>query len=275
MEINGRTNGRSRLRLATIAAFVLGLLSAASPVARAGDALAYQAATALARATFANTQSGGIPAVKSHAADIERALIGGREIIDDAAAHGTILTDGGGESLGAMEIASKDGKSVVAVPNPYPFLALYLGSYYNEVGRPEDALRVLTLGLSLFVRGGNPPLGRHWAALMSERGVALDALKRFDEALAGYDELLRQPNVDERTRALIYRGRGFALTEIGRLADAEAAYQKSLEIEPGNARALRELSYIRSLKAGGQRAPGVVAPLQPHASQQEEEKPSY
>ena len=259
------------MRFATTAAFVLGLLATASPGAHADEVPLYQAATALASATFADQRSGGILAVKPHAVEIEWALASGRRAIDDAAAQGTILTDGREETLFAMASAAQEGKAAVAVANPYPFLALLLGSYYNELGRFEDAFRVLSLGLSLFGTGGSNHLGRHWAPLMYERGTALVGLKRLDEVLAVYDELLKAPALDNAMHARIHRGRGFALTELGRLPEAEAAYQKSLEIEPGNQRALRELDYIRYLMAGGQRAPARLAPLQPQAAPQKEE----
>lgn len=250
------------MRLATIAALLLGLLAAALPAARAADDSPYQAATALARATFADSRSGGILAVKAHAAEIEWTLIGGRQAIEDAAAHGTVLTDGREETLFAMASAVREGKSATAMANPYPFLALTLGSYYNEVGRPEDALRVLTLGLTFFVATGEHHLGKHWAPLMYERGVALVSLKRYEEALSVYDELVNHPGLDKPLLALIHRGRGFALIELGRLPEAETAYQKSLEIEPGNKIAQHELEYIEKLKAGGQRAPAALAPVQ-------------
>jgi len=158
----------------------------------------------------------------------------GRQAIDDAAAHGTILTDGGGESLPAMAIASKNGKSAIAVANPYPFLALYLGSYYNEAGQSEDALRVLTLGLTLFVTDGDTHLGRRWAPLMYERGTALIALKRFDEVLAVYDELLKQPDLDKAIQARIGVGQGDL--PLGRLLHLRSDLVEALDLclDPGN-----------------------------------------
>ncbi|MBL6851912.1 MAG: tetratricopeptide repeat protein [Alphaproteobacteria bacterium] len=262
------------MRLAMIAAFVVRLFAAALPPAHAADVPPYQAATALAHAALADARSGGILGLRPHVADIERALAGGRQAIDDAAAHGTMLTDGLGETITAMAISSKSGKNAISVANPYPVLALYLGSYYNEVGQSEDALRVMTLGLTLFVTG-DLHLGDHWADLMYERGAALVALKRYGEVLAAYDEIEKLPNLDKATQARIWRSRGFILTEQGRLLEAEAAYHKSLEIEPNNDRALHELAYIEKLKAGGERQPGGLAPVQPQTTPQSESKPTH
>ena len=51
------------------------------------------------------------------------------------------------------------------------------------------------------------------------------------------------------------RGRGFALIELRRLDEAEQSYRDSLVSEPNNPNALRELTYIRQLRAGGPTAP--------------------
>ncbi|MDR2212490.1 MAG: tetratricopeptide repeat protein [Pseudomonadales bacterium] len=51
----------------------------------------------------------------------------------------------------------------------------------------------------------------------------------------------------ERARAL--RGQGFALIELGRLDEAQAAFEQSLQNEPGNPTAEGELKYIEQLRA--------------------------
>lgn len=64
-------------------------------------------------------------------------------------------------------------------------------------------------------------------------------------------------------RAHLQRGRGFALTELGRLDEAEAAYNEALKIDPNDDRAKHELEYIAHLKAGGSPTEGGLAPVQP------------
>ena len=98
--------------------------------------------------------------------------------------------------------------------------------------------------------------------LLSEKGSAYVVLKQWPQSLAVYEEGLNLPGLKDRDRARLLRGKGFALTELGRLDDAEAAYQASLTSEPGNERALKELDYIRRVRAGGPRtATGIyVAP---------------
>jgi tetratricopeptide (TPR) repeat protein len=87
--------------------------------------------------------------------------------------------------------------------------------------------------------------------LTSERGAALLALKQWPDALANYEKGLGISPLPDSARALLLRGRGFSLTELGRLDDAEKSYRDSLIAEPNNARALAELNYIARIRAGG------------------------
>jgi tetratricopeptide (TPR) repeat protein len=164
------------------------------------------------------------------------------------------LTDGVGEALVAMSMAAEIDQNqkttqAVAVQNPYPEISLYLGSYYNEVNQPADALRILDIGLSLSAVSGLD-LGEHRADLIAERGAALSGLQRWSDMLTDYDDGLKIDDLDRLMRARMDRGRGYALTELGRLDEAESAYNESLKNEPDNAHALSELSYIARLRTG-------------------------
>ncbi len=220
---------------------------------------------ALLKATQADVAQSGVKGVAAHAADIERALDEGAVCCPRfAGGRGPffVLTDGMLDTLvGRGEAAAdqKDGKAkggqTTAVNNPYPFLALYLGSYYNEMQRPEDALRVLDKGLKLMVM---PAVASHTSYLASERALSLTRLARLPEALAAYDEGLKLAAIDDKGKARMQRGRGYVFTEMGRLDEAEEAYKESLKLEPGNRIALGELDYIAKLKVGGEKAPGGI-----------------
>lgn len=129
-------------------ALCLGLVALCTTGVLAADRPVWMQATDLLKVTVADVHSGGIVAVRAHVGDIETALAGAKQTIADAADHGTILADGLGETLVAMMAASKGGRGAQAVANPYPLMALYLGSYYNEIGQSGDAVRVLDLGLT-------------------------------------------------------------------------------------------------------------------------------
>lgn len=216
-------------------------------------------------ATKADLQTGGLLAVGAHVADLEHALADAKQPAASSGADTVyVLTDGPTETLLALAAAASDknapaGRKVVALNNPYPAISLYLGSYYNEIGKPEEALRVLDAGLTL----ENSTLGLHQPLLISERGAALASMKRWPDALADYDKGLALAGLADSARARLYRGRGFALTELGRLDEAEQAYRDSLKLAPGNAIAQQELDYIAHLRAGGAAEPTGITMPQP------------
>jgi len=165
-----------------------------------------------------------------------------------------VLTNGPLE-LAAAQSGGMPGARVVAIQNPYPMASFFLGTYYNEIGRPQDALRVLDAGIALPAAPMGSDSGQVQQMLLGERGIALAALKRFDESLASYDRALAIRGLDNEQRGVLLRGRGFALIELNRLDEAEQAYSDSLAIDPNNPRAQQELTYIQRLRAGGPRAP--------------------
>jgi tetratricopeptide (TPR) repeat protein len=218
---------------------------------------------ALLKQTQADVEAAGTPkAVAPHLAALEAALASAKHSMDLAAAGGQVLTDGSADSLLAMMTAAAGHKNATAIHNPYPTIALYLGSYYVEAGKADDAVRVLDAGLAASALSQMRPL------LFSERGTALNALHRFNDSLTNYADALAIPDLDPSLRARLERGRGFALTELKRLDEAEAAYNASLKDEPGNTAALGELKYIAGLRAGGASVEGVFKTKKEQAEQQ-------
>ncbi|HVZ92814.1 MAG TPA: tetratricopeptide repeat protein [Rhizomicrobium sp.] len=212
----------------------------------------------------------GIMAVAPHAAELEAALAGAKQSIALADSRNIYLASGATDTLAQMALAMSKGKSATAVPDPYALIAMDLGVYYDEVKRPEDALRVLDLGLALA-----SDLSDMRTPLTIERGAALMGLKRWDEVVANEDAGLKLAVIEIPAKATLYRGRGYALTELNRLDEAEDAYKESLNLEPGNELATHELAYIHGLKLGAPRAPGGLKPLAPPAEgRQPQETPA-
>lgn len=226
----------------------------------------WEKAQAVLSATETDLAKGGLRTVGAHASDLEQALADARRSFEVArAGTGTIyvLADGQAETLAGLMAATAAKRNAVAVRNPYPHVSFYLGSYYNEIGRSADALRVLDAGLALPRVVQDAALGETLPALISERGATLTALKRWSDALAAFDGGLTIATLNNTMRARMLRGRGFCLTELGRLDDAEKSYRDSLIIEPNNPRALKELDYIARLRAGGPTAPSKLIPIAP------------
>jgi tetratricopeptide (TPR) repeat protein len=225
----------------------------------------WQEAQALAIATQADLRKGGIVAIQAHVPDLEQSLAHADRSFASAQSGNDaiyVLTDGQAEAAMAAansaRIPGAAGRKVVAVGNPYPILILLLASYYNEVRKSADALRVLDAGLALPTAVPGVAMGATLPALVTERGVALNALKRWPEALAAYDGGLTIANLKDTDRGRMLRGRGFALTELGRLDEAEKSYRDSLISDPNNALALRELNYIANIRSGRSPAPAIL-----------------
>jgi len=86
---------------------------------------------------------------------------------------------------------------------------------------------------------------------LTERGAALIQRKDWAAALDGYQRALALTRTHPEAayaEALALRGTGFAQIELGDLAAAQAAYEKSLELEPDNKIANNELTYIKQLR---------------------------
>ena len=141
--------------------------------------------------------------------------------------------------------------TITARPNVYPLIALLLGSEAVERGAMDEAIGYLDQGLAL------QPAN---ASLAAERMGAMQAKGQMVEALAFGDAVLAQDDMPPLSEGLgvLHRRRGFSLIELGRLDEARAAFNESLEADPGNSTALGELAYIDGLEAGQAPVPGIA-----------------
>ena len=208
---------------------------------------------------------GGLAALAPLAPSMQQAVAGADSCfpsISNADGSMLMLADGTTETLmAAGSMATKKIKGTVLF-NPFPQIAFVLGSYYNETGKPQDALRTLDKGLSLSPFP-DMRLGASVHVLIAEKGAAFNALRRFDDALQDYDEGLKLANLGDADRARFHRGRGFALTELGRLDEAENAYRDALKLVPGDTRSQHELAYIARLRGGAAKADSYFSTAAP------------
>jgi tetratricopeptide (TPR) repeat protein len=199
----------------------------------------------------------GPSSVQDHADAIEQVLAQA-DISNDATSRNGdvyILADGAAESALALAIGESTrsryshgyGK-IVVVDNPYPTLALMLGSYYDLSGRPADALRAFERGLAL-AAFEPAQLGLHVPALIGARSIALAKTNRLPQALKSCDDALASMVLGTADKARLYRNRGFILLKMDRLDEADAAYRQALELEPGNALAQQQRDAIAKRKA--------------------------
>lgn len=162
-----------------------------------------------------------------------------RQLRDDAAR----AVESGGASAAAPYVAGLEEALAQApqaddgLDSPYAAIALLLARYYNDSGRPDDALRVVE------GRGED-------SAVLVERAVALGKGQHWPQALAAWEKALRQPELDTATRVRLLCGRGGALVDLGRPNEAELSLRAALALDPGNALAERELIRAAAVRGG-------------------------
>lgn len=166
----------------------------------------------------------------------------GRRVIIRADDEQEAMTQG--LIIGTMAMTSGRGAvTVESRPNVYPRAALLLASEAVEGGRFDEAIGYLDLGLARQPRN---------IGLAAEKAAALNFTDRHAEVLTLLDPLVETTLLDiGGSTAVLQRHRGFALIELGRLDEAEAAYRASLEDEPENATARSQLAYIGHLRTEG------------------------
>lgn len=126
--------------------------------------------------------------------------------------------------------------------NTYGNAAMLLASIANEGNLPQAALTITEHWLKL--QPDNPKL-------VNEKIAALEIMHRPAEALSAADQWLTTVKIAaDADRARMLRAKGYALTELKRLDEAQAAYQDSLKLQPGHQGALNELIYIARQKQG-------------------------
>ena len=115
---------------------------------------------------------------------------------------------------------------------------------------PNNAVLLKQFGLavsSLRSRGGD---NAEW---LDQFASALLALKRYDDAVAAYDEALKVNPED----LVAMNGRGQALARMGQLTEAARSFRSALGIDPHNQEALSNLGVALTLDG----RPGEAVPL--------------
>lgn len=145
------------------------------------------------------------------------------------------------ESILLAAIAEETGKeSVIVVGSPLCFALWAKGYALVELGRIPEALPYLERATAM------APLNSQY---LSELGHVYQELKQWDKALAAFTQAADAAEFlkgDRRIRWLTraWRGMGFNLIELRRWDEAEAMFNKALELDPNDAKAKNELAYI-------------------------------
>jgi len=150
-----------------------------------------------------------------------------------------------GEALLYMGEANANKQGAIAIKPTWAYAWFYKAYALGDLGRADDANESLKKALAL--SPSNPKF-------LSELGFSYIAEHKWQDMLEAYGSAramvdLASPDADkndELTRAM--RGQGYALTELGRLDEAEARYREALQVDPQDERSLKELTYIAQLR---------------------------
>jgi Flp pilus assembly protein TadD len=148
------------------------------------------------------------------------------------------------ETLHYLMLAQAEGRDALVL-EPTWAEAYYLKGYaLVELGQLEEARRAISRALVLSPKNSKYlseiahifQLERNWTK----------ALEQFSNAEGASRHSPAETRIEEKTRAL--RGQGYALVELGRLAEAEAKYRASLAADRNDFRSEQELGYVESLR---------------------------
>ena len=153
------------------------------------------------------------------------------------------------QSAGQMFIYAAlptDDKRPVEVLDTEWASAYLLKAYaLTELGRIPDAQEALASAIAL------SPMNSQY---LSELAYTYQAQKDCDKSIATYVQAASMAELgsDDATKTSdltrAWRGQGYCLVEQGKLAEAEAMYQKCLALDPNDNKAKGELEYIRGLR---------------------------
>lgn len=97
-------------------------------------------------------------------------------------------------------------------------------------------------------------LAPNWAEPLAERAYLVGKMGDRAASLEIYRtalDLTRRYPSSAYLEPLVLRGIGYALIELGRLDEAQRAYEASLELQPTNELAKKELIYIQQARGRG------------------------
>ena len=137
----------------------------------------------------------------------------------------------------------KGGKRIVLAQPSYS-KAYYLLAYMSVQSRKSDEANTY-IDKALELEPDHP-------ILLLEKGLIFQLTRSYEEAIRRFDAVINSKGcVTDYEKARALRAKGVSLIDLGKLDDAEQALNESLKIAPNNKVALKELDYIRNIRAGG------------------------
>ncbi len=159
--------------------------------------------------------------------------------------------EGALDTICCLGQAAMDNVTAIVVSFGYAHAYFVKGFIAVEQGNIDQAIEHMNMAAAL--SPGN-------AEFLCELGYAYQRTRVWDKALECFAKVaLRTPENDGNgnvARRRAWRGEAFVMVELGKLDDAESLYQRCLQLDPRDEKALHELQYIAQLRGGGR--PGVT-----------------
>jgi tetratricopeptide (TPR) repeat protein len=145
-----------------------------------------------------------------------------------------------------LDAAAKSKKNAIVLKSTYGDAYFLRGYSLAALNRDVEAKASIETAIAISPQN---------AQFLAELGNHFARLKNWDSSLKTYrsaESAAREFSPDEFRKTELgraLRGQGYALVELNRLSEAEQAYQKCIDLDSNDRKAIAELRYVQSLKA--------------------------
>ncbi|MFA4861553.1 tetratricopeptide repeat protein [Methanoregula sp.] len=141
--------------------------------------------------------------------------------------RGSLAASGGDfeRALVYFDMALASNTSLVAKSDTLTYIYKDKAAVLTDLGQYEEAVKTADQGLALYKKD---------PGLWNNKGYALYKQSKYDDAISAYTNAISAAEAQNTTYLKGYLNKGIALNAAGRPYDAVGAFNKVLELDPGN-----------------------------------------
>jgi tetratricopeptide (TPR) repeat protein len=136
-------------------------------------------------------------------------------------------------AVGYFDMALASNTTLVAKSDTLLYIYKDKAAALIDLGQYDNAIKTADQGLALYKKD---------PGLWNNKGYALYKLNKYDDAISAYTTAISAAEAQNTTYIKGYINKGIALNAAGRPYDAVGAFNKALELDPGNADATTGLT---------------------------------